>query len=290
MNKVLKLSIDKLIESESLKLVCRNQEENYPMPSVDTIENIVKLLRAIFFPGFYGNSDVNIDTIQNHIEANIYQLFIELKQQIKSGICFENIEEKYHCTELDKKTDKIVSEFISRLPEMRSKLHKDAKAAYNGDPAAKSLSEIIFCYPGIRAIINYRVAHELLILGVPIIPRIITELAHSETGIDIHPGAKIGESFMIDHGTGVVIGETAQIGDNVRIYQGVTLGARSFPLDDNGNPIKGIDRHPKIGNGVVLYSNTTLLGNIRIGDGAIIGGNLWVDYDVSAGEKIHQKK
>ena len=161
-------------------------------------------------------------------------------------------------------------------------------AAYNGDPAAKSYGEVIFCYPAIRAISNYRIAHALLRLDVPLIPRIITEMAHSETGIDIHPGATIGNYFTIDHGTGVVIGETAVIGHNVKLYQGVTLGAKSFPLDADGNPIKGIDRHPKIGNNVIIYANSTILGNIRVGDGAVIGGNIWVDKDVPPGAKLRQ--
>ena len=180
--------------------------------------------------------------------------------------------------------------FISQLPEIREKLHTDVIAAYNGDPAAKSFGEVIFCYPSIRAISNYRIAHALLLLEVPLIPRIITEMAHSETGIDIHPGATIGDYFTIDHGTGVVIGETATIGTNVKMYQGVTLGAKSFPLDEDGNPIKGIPRHPHIGNNVIIYSNSTILGTISVGDGAVIGGNLWVDKDVPAGAKMAQKK
>lgn len=149
---------------------------------------------------------------------------------------------------------------------------------------------MIFCYPGIRAISSYRIANALLHLEVPLIPRIISEMAHSETGIDIHPGATIGEYFTIDHGTGVVIGETSRIGKNVKMYQGVTLGARSFPLDEQGNPIKGIDRHPKIGDNVIIYSNSTILGNITVGDGAVIGGNIWVDQDVKPGAKLVQKK
>jgi len=163
-------------------------------------------------------------------------------------------------------------------------------AAYNGDPAAKSFGEVIFCYPSIRAISNYRIANTLLKLNVPLIPRIITEMAHSETGIDIHPGATIGDFFTIDHGTGVVIGETAIIGHNVKMYQGVTLGAKSFPLDANGNPIKGIVRHPNIGNNVIIYSNSTILGTIKVGDNAVIGGNIWVDSDVPEGAKMVQRK
>ena len=154
--------------------------------------------------------------------------------------------------------------------------------------AAKNHGEIISCYPVIKALTNYRMAHELLLLGVPLIPRMLTEMAHSKTGIDIHPGAQIGESFTIDHGTGVVIGETCIIGRHVKLYQGVTLGARSFPLDEQGNPIKGIPRHPILEDDVVVYSNATILGRITIGHGAQIGGNIWVTHDVPAGCRVVQ--
>ena len=153
-------------------------------------------------------------------------------------------------------------------------LATDVEAAYNGDPAAESYGEIISCYPIIKALSSYRIAHELLVLGVPLIPRIISEMAHSETGIDIHPGAQIGHHFTIDHGTGVVIGSTCVIGNHVKLYQGVTLGAKSFPLDENGNPIKGIPRHPILEDDVVVYANATILGRIRIGKGSTIGGNI----------------
>jgi serine O-acetyltransferase len=169
-------------------------------------------------------------------------------------------------------------------------LATDVEAAYNGDPAAKNYGEIISCYPVIKALINYRIAHELHKLGVPLIPRILTEMAHSETGIDIHPGAQIGTHFTIDHGTGVVIGETCIIGNNVKLYQGVTLGAKSFPLDADGNPIKGIARHPILEDNVIVYSNATILGRITIGKDAVIGGNIWVTENVPAGARIVQKK
>jgi len=210
--------------------------------------------------------------------------------QIKAGLCFESRSEEQICAEIERIAEEKTIAFISQLPEIREKLYTDIIAAYNGDPAAKSFGEVIFCYPGIRAISSYRIANTLLRLEVPLIPRIISEMAHSETGIDIHPGATIGEYFTIDHGTGVVIGETSRIGKNVKMYQGVTLGARSFPLDEQGNPIKGIDRHPKIGDNVIIYSNSTILGNITVGDGAVIGGNIWVDQDVKPGAKLVQKK
>ena len=180
--------------------------------------------------------------------------------------------------------------FIASLPELRHVLATDAEATYNGDPAAQNLGEVIFCYPGFRAICNYRIAHQLFLEGVPYIPRIITELAHSETGIDIHPGARIGHHFSIDHGTGTVIGETSILGNYVRIFQGVSLAGEKFPPDENGNAIRGVARHPVVGNHVTIYSNATLLGHIHIGDGATIYGNVWLTHDVAAGESIGQSQ
>ena len=193
-------------------------------------------------------------------------------------------------SELHKTAEEKAEAFISNLPELRRLLTTDVKATYYGDPAAISTDEVIYCYPAIRAISNYRIAHELVKLQVPIIPRMISEQAHSETGIDIHPAATIGESFTIDHGTGVVVGATAIIGNNVKIYQGVTLGAKSFDTDENNNPIKGIPRHPIIGDNVVIYSNTSILGRIKVGANAVIGGNIWVTEDVAEGEKLVQAK
>jgi len=185
---------------------------------------------------------------------------------------------------------KISSDFIFSLPEIRRKMVKDVEATYVGDPASNSRGEVIFCYPGILAISNYRIAHRLLELGVPLIPRFIGEMAHSETGIDIHPRAKIGESFMIDHGTGVVIGSTCIIGNNVRLYQGVTLGAKSFPLDKDGNPIKGIPRHPIVEDNVIIYAQATILGRVTIGRDSVIGGNVWITHSVPPNSKIMQIK
>ena len=283
-------TIKKLSQIEGFKDVCHEQGNNDAMPSTDVLKEIVQLARSVLFPGYFGDSAVNALTVMNHIGINIDRLQVLLSQQIKAGICFSNQFNMDIGDNSDQLGMKKATEFIIQLPDIREKLHTDVIAAYNGDPAAKSLGEVIFCYPSIRAISNYRIAHALLKLNVPLIPRIITEMAHSETGIDIHPGATIGGYFTIDHGPGVVIGETAIIGNNVKMYQGVTLGARSFPSDENGNPIKGIDRHPVIGNNVIIYSNTTILGRITVGDGAVIGGNMWVDTDVPAGAKLAQNK
>jgi len=290
MNNELLDSIKKLSQLEGFKDVCHEQSNNEPMPSTDVLKEIVQLARSILFPGYFGDSAVNSKTMMYHIGVNIDRLHLLLVQQIKAGICFNCRGEIKGQDEMEQTARKKATDFIIQLPEIREKLHTDVIAAYNGDPAAKSFGEIIFCYPSIRAISNYRIAHTLLKLDVPLIPRIITEMAHSETGIDIHPGATIGSYFTIDHGTGVVIGETAMIGNNVKMYQGVTLGAKSFPLDKDGNPIKGIDRHPHIGNDVIIYSNSTILGNITVGDGAVIGGNLWIDNNVPAGAKLSQNK
>ncbi len=290
MNKKLLDAIKQLSDVESFKDVCHQQAQNHPMPSVDVLGEIVQLIRSILFPGYFGNANVNSRTMLYHIGVNVEKLHSLLSNQIKAGMCFESREEDKACSLMDNEANDKATQFISQLSTIREKLHTDVLAAFNGDPAAKSFGEVIFCYPSIRAISNYRIANALLKLDVPLIPRIITEMAHSETGIDIHPGATIGDFFTIDHGTGVVIGETAIIGNNVKMYQGVTLGAKSFPLDADGNPIKGIQRHPRIGNNVIIYSNSTILGTITVGDGAVIGGNIWVDSDVPAGAKIVQRK
>lgn len=290
MNNELLNTIKKLSQLEGFKDVCHEQGNYDTMPSTDVLQEIVQLARSIIFPGYFGDAAVNSQTMMYHIGVNIDRLHLLLTQQIKAGICFNCNSDMKQVDEIDKIGKEKATQFIIQLPEIREKLHTDVIAAYNGDPAAKSFGEVIFCYPSIRAISNYRFAHALLKLDVPLIPRIITEMAHSETGIDIHPGATIGNYFTIDHGTGVVIGETATIGNNVKMYQGVTLGAKSFPLDENGNPIKGIKRHPQIGNNVIIYANSTILGTVIIGDGAVIGGNLWIDTDVSPGSKLAQKK
>ena len=290
MNKKLLETVKILSDIDGFKDVCHQHNELTPMPSVDVLNEIVKLIRSILFPGYFGNAAVNSRTMLYHIGVNVDRLQVLLTSQIKAGLSFDKGADEQPCPEIERLSKEKASEFIVQLPVIRKRLHTDVIAAFNGDPAAKSFGEVIFCYPGLRAISSYRIANALLKLDVPLIPRIITEIAHSETGIDIHPGATIGDFFTIDHGTGVVIGETAIIGNNVKMYQGVTLGAKSFPLDENGNPIKGIQRHPRIGNDVVIYSNSTILGTIFVGDGAVIGGNIWVDSDVPAGAKLVQRK
>jgi serine O-acetyltransferase len=249
------------------------------------MKKIVSLLREIIFPGYFGADVLNENLIQYHTGVNIEQLSALLSEQIKRGLCFDCKMpklDKSQCVACEHKAQNITTVFIQELPEIRRKLSTDIQAAYNGDPAAHSIGEIIFCYPTVKVLLNYRVAHALVQLNVPLLPRIITELAHSETGIDINPEARIGEYFCIDHGTGVVIGATSIIGNHVKIYQGVTLGAKNFPLDENGNPIKGIARHPIVEDNVIIYANATILGRITIGRGAIIGGNMWITEDVKS--------
>ena len=282
--------VKELSDSKSYQGLFHQHNDGEPLPSAKVLKNIIELARSVIFPGYFGNSTINSQTISYHIGVNVEKLFNLLTEQIQAGLCFAHTLEEDDENKCREKSASLAAKFISKLPEMRKILATDVEAAYYGDPAATGFGEIISCYPAIRAISNYRIAHELLLLGVPLIPRIITEMAHSETGIDIHPGAKIGSHFTIDHGTGVVIGATSIIGNNVKLYQGVTLGAKSFPLDEQGNPIKGIPRHPIIGDNVIIYSNATILGRITIGEGATVGGNIWVTEDVEPGARIVQKK
>jgi len=252
-----------------------------------TLHEIVELLRAIIFPGYFGEVIVNSNTFEFHLGVKIERLFILLKEQIQNGLRFNSSEiEKDNSVELASET---ALAFINKIPELKRLLSTDIKATFDGDPAAHNYGEVIFCYPSIRAVFNYRIAHELLTLGIPIIPRVISELAHSETGIDIHPGAQIGEYFSIDHGTGVVIGETCIIGNHVRLYQGVTLGAIRFRLDENGVPLK-VPRHPILEDNVVVYANANILGRITIGKDSTIGGNVWLTNSIPPGSRILQQK
>lgn len=302
-------AICRLSDPESLKALFHEHEEGYPLPSGESLEEIIQLARAILFPGYFGKSQVDIHTLKYQIGVDVEHMYHLLCDQILAGLCFNPIsslqlqdddtpddetalllDQARERKKLELHADDIARELISRLPEIRRVLSTDVVAAYNGDPAAKSEAEIIACYPVIKALTNYRIAHELYAMGVPLIPRLMTELAHSETGIDINPGATIGEYFTIDHGTGVVIGETCIIGRNVKLYQGVTLGAKSFPLDSKGNPIKGIPRHPIIGDNVIIYANATVLGRIHIGSNCIIGANVWVTRNMKPGTKKYNQE
>lgn len=236
------------------------------------IKSIIERCRALLYPDYLGDGGAAKFNVAETLRS-------DLEQAIATS---------FEMAGRDGDAAAIADAFMSGLPQLRQMLLKDVKATYNGDPAAESTAEVVLCYPGIRAITSYRIAHALLLAGVPILPRIITEFAHSQTGIDIHPAASIGESFAIDHGTGVVIGATAILGNNVKLYQGVTLGAKSFPLDADGNPVKGVARHPILEDNVIVYSNATILGRVTIGHDAVIGGNIWVTEDVPPQTRVVQ--
>ena len=254
------------------------------LPSVQTLREIIDLLREIIFPGFFGNPAVRENTVQYHIGVNMEKLYSLLFEQIYRALTFEA-----DGADFKKIAEEKTLFLIERIPEIKRLLSTDIKAMHDNDPAAKNFGEIIFCYPAIKALLNYRIAHELFISKIPLIPRIITEMASTETGIEIHPGAVIGEDFSIDHGTGIVIGGTAIIGNHVLLYQGVTLGAKNFVLDESGNPMD-IPRHPVLEDNVTVYSNSSILGRITIGKGTIIGGNVWLTHSVPQNSRILQTK
>jgi serine O-acetyltransferase len=260
------------------------------MPSLAELEHLTDLLRSVIYPGFFGVSGLGANSTRHRLAADLDRVFRILSEQIKLGICFYSYEGKddadESCAFCEDMAFDMANDFIKRTPKIRDLLDSDVLAAYEGDPAAKSKAETIFCYPSMFAMTNHRIAHELYNLSVPVIPRIISEMAHSRTGIDIHPGASIDEEFFIDHGTGVVIGETTIIGKRCRLYQGVTLGALSFPKDADGNPIKGLPRHPVLGDRITVYAGATILGRINIGSDSIIGGNTWITSDVTPGSRI----
>ena len=281
--------VEQLCAPSSLEGVFHRPLHDAPMPSLDVLGEILSRLKIALFPGYFGMSNVRMESMRYHLSANLDSIFRKLAEQIRCGACFACAEYAQECLECERISREKALEFIERLPHIRRLLATDARAAYQGDPAATSAGETIFCYPSILTMIHYRIAHELYNLGVPVIPRIISEMAHSATGIDIHPGATIDEEFFIDHGTGVVIGETAVIGKACRLYQGVTLGALSFPKDGDGVLVKGVPRHPILEDNVTVYAGATILGRITIGSGSIIGGNVWVTKDVPAGTKLVQK-
>jgi serine O-acetyltransferase len=286
-------TVDELSKPQTLQGLFHEHRDGDPLPSSKELEEIIELTRSILFPGFYGMTSVNIQTIRYRIGVDTERLNKLLCRQVMAGLCFN---EDCHCDNaadtrrcLQEEAEKIAENIILKLPKLRKILSTDVQAAFDGDPAAANLGEVIDCYPAIKALTNYRLAHELVLENVPLIPRMIAEMAHSETGIDIHPAATIGTHFTIDHGTGVVIGATCVIGNHVKLYQGVTLGAKSFPLDKEGKPIKGIPRHPILEDNVIVYANATILGRITIGKGAVVGANVWVTRDMKPRSKKYKQ-
>jgi serine O-acetyltransferase len=258
------------------------------LPSRSRIVEVLNDIRQLLFPGFFGHKELTAENIRYHVGSLLVHAGSELTRQISYCMCAkrrcETCEDANAC---HVEAGNITQEFLARIPAIRKALALDIEAAFDGDPAAKGADEIIYCYPGFYAVVVYRISHELLELEVPLMPRMMSEYAHSRTGTDIHPGASIGERFFIDHATGVVIGETTQIGDNVKIYQGVTLGAKSFPKDERGRVIKGLKRHPTIEDGVTIYPNATILGGETIiGKNATIGGNAYITESVKPGHLV----
>lgn len=276
---------------KSLSDICNSEMHHYgidgvPFPSNEKLMEIVVLCRSLLFPGYYGKSIIDADSLKFRIGVDVESLYNKLTKQIAAGLAFS-------CPHVYKSKDKLwtnakdrAMQFVNSLPEMRETLEADVLAHYRNDPAAHNQGEVILCYPGLKAISSYRIAHKLVELKIPLIPRAISEMAHSETGIDINPEARISKGFAIDHGTGVVIGATCIIGENVTIYQGVTLGAKNFPLNEDGSLVKGIVRHPILGDNVIVYANATILGRIKIGSGTTVGANLWVSHDVPENTKL----
>jgi serine O-acetyltransferase len=258
-----------------------------PLPDRDEVAAILNDLQEVLYPGYYGPREMNEANVRYYVGERVDRMASKLRRELYRGLnhrCVKTMDAE--CPHCWAEADRIAGGFLTALPDLRRVLGRDVRAGFEGDPAATGLDEIIFCYPGLQAITVYRLAHILHGLGAPIIPRIMTEIAHSRTGVDIHPGADIGESFFIDHGTGVVIGETTKIGNRVRLYQGVTLGALSLSAKET-ETLRGHKRHPTIEDDVVIYANATILGGETIiGKGSVIGGNCWITHSVPAGSRI----
>jgi serine O-acetyltransferase len=259
------------------------------LPSKEALEGIVQHLCGVLFPMRLGPADLRQETedfyVGHTLDTVLHALFVQVRLELRYAVR-HNAE--VNEVKLDENAIALVRNFSNALPGIRQLLDADVLAAYQGDPAARSVDEVLLCYPGVLAMVYHRIAHKLYTLGVPLLARIVAELSHAQTGVDIHPGASIGAGFFVDHGTGVVIGETAVIGERVRLYQAVTLGAKSFPVDDHGNPVKGQPRHPVLEDDVVIYAGATILGRITIGKGSSIGGNVWLTHSVPAGSHITQ--
>jgi len=264
------------------------REQAAPLPSRKAVARIIDGLFAGLFPTHFVLPDLTDEGIDYFVGQTLDAALRSLVNQVRLELQFASRQPDQSSRDQARQAIRITREFAACLPKVRALLENDILAAYQGDPAAKSVEEVRVCYPGIWAITHHRLAHQLYLLGVPLLARIIAELAHSATGIDIHPGAKIGASFFIDHGTGVVIGETAIIGRRVRLYQAVTLGAKSFPVGEDGTLIKGIPRHPIVEDDVVIYAGATILGRVTIGRGSTIGGNVWLTRSVPPGSNITQ--
>jgi serine O-acetyltransferase len=267
----------------------RNSEAgNREFPSRNALSGILDSLKGVLFPMRLGPPDLRQESENFHVAHALDAALHALLKQVRCELAYNAGLNDEPGRDIDEQALAAVRTFAAALPGIRTLLDSDVLAAYQGDPAARSVDEVLLCYPGVLAMIHYRLAHQLYNLGLPLLARIVAELAHGATGIDIHPGAQIGAGFFIDHGTGVVIGETAVIGERVRVYQAVTLGAKRFPTDAEGNLQKGLPRHPVVEDDVVIYAGATILGRITLGKGAVIGGNVWLTHDVPPGGRIAQ--
>jgi serine O-acetyltransferase len=258
------------------------------LPSRLAVTEILRNLTAALFPTHYGRLDLTDESIDYFVGDALHSALIEVSEQVRRSLAFNPDLAELSAGQAEQLAAEITDAFARQLPAIRSLLVGDLHAAHQSDPAATSISEILLCYPGLTAIINHRLAHQLYQLKATFVARLMASISHSMTGIDIHPGAEIGKGFFIDHGTGVVIGETAVIGSNVRLYQAVTLGARRFPTDENGRVIKGHARHPIIEDNVVIYAGAAVLGRITVGRDSVIGGNVWLTHSVPPGSSITQ--
>jgi len=279
-----------LLSKMSEQEVSMMPQTEAPLPSVEQVKQIVTLVKNIIFPDYFNKRQPDESIRSYYIGVHMQELVRLLVKQIAHGLQFcEDCECMQTKEQVYREAERLALLFIDSLPEIKRVLYTDVQAMFDNDPAAPNYGEVIFCYPVVNTMTHYRIAHRLHELNVPVIPRIITEQAHSKTGIDIHPGATIGEYFAIDHGTGVVIGETSIIGSHVTLYQGVTLGAKSFKYDEQGNMLN-IPRHPIIEDNVTIYSNASVLGRITIGHHSTIGGNIWLTHDVPPYSRILQSK
>lgn len=285
-NEILRRNVSVLSKHTDDELRMMPTATETPLPSVDDVKTIVNLIKSMIFTDYFHKRQPDEQLRAYQIGVSMEELYRLLRQQIARGLQFCD-----ECSEEDvlSEGERIALEFIDSLPEIKRLLYTDVQAMFDNDPAARNYGEVIFCYPVVNTMVHYRIAHRLHQMGVPVIPRIITEQAHSKTGIDIHPGAQIGEYFSIDHGTGVVIGETSIIGNHVTLYQGVTLGAKSFKYDGEGNMLN-VPRHPILEDHVTVYSNASILGRITIGHDSVIGGNIWLTHSVPPYSRILQSK
>jgi serine O-acetyltransferase len=276
--------VDALCEANQ-ELLGSAEAGHQALPSRDAVRQLLADLQVALFPRHFGGVRIDRANLPYLVGHVLGRALGQLERECAIALRFGGEADEPRSAA---RAAEIVGAFAERLPRVRALLATDAQAAFDGDPAATSPDEAVFTYPGFAAILHHRIAHELHVLGVPLIARIVSETAHASTGVDIHPGALIGESFFIDHGTGVVVGETCRLGNRVRLYQGVTLGAKSFPTDEDGRLVKGLDRHPIVEDDVIVYAGATVLGRIRIGKGSRIGGNVWLTHSVPPSSNVSQ--